>query len=85
MANPGYHLLKAVMAYCLDIREDMKSFIFSRLTSVCYVMLCNRVPAANAPGCCDFHAYTFGFFYMPHGTNGFISLPKEGELRIFSP
>ena len=79
--------------------------------SRCNVMLCGRVPAANAPGCtaaegllykpwslvlptrtarclhqrpssersnylgekwpvistesCDFHAYTFGFFYMP--------------------
>ena len=28
---------------------------------------------------CDFHAN------MRHGKNGFISLPKEGVLRIFSP
>ena len=32
---------------------------------------------------CDFHAYTFGFFYMWYGENGFTSLPKEGMLRIF--
>jgi hypothetical protein len=32
----------------------------------------------------DFH-FTFGFFYIRHGTDGFTSPPKEGVLRIFSP
>ena len=36
---------------------------------------------------CDFHADTFGFFYMPQicdmGQTVFTPLPKEGVLRIF--
>ena len=36
---------------------------------------------------CDFHAYNFGFSYMPQicdtGQNGFTSLRNEGVLRTF--
>ena len=38
---------------------------------------------------CDFHAYTFGFFYISQicdmGQTALLPFPKEGLLRIFSP